>query len=395
MGIVNRVAGILAPAVAVSNRGTGRKVVARRERALGSAMKALPVRAAMVRLLIVDDSALMRRELATLFEETGGYELRCARNGREAIAENMAFRPHVVVLDIDMPEMDGLSALAEMLAQRPVPVVMLSSLTEPGALASFDALTLGAVDYVATPGITPTPPLDGIRDELISKVGTAVNARIDVPCIPACSTRLRPKPLSMPAMKRGEPGVVVIGVSTGGPRTLAEVLPALPASFPWPVLVAQHMPGTFTRAFAQRLNELCALRVVEVASPMPIEAGTVYTGRGGADLVVISRAGMPMAVPRPESPNQRCHPSVERLARSVLEHWAPHQVIGVMLTGMGHDGVEAFHQLFQRGGLTIAEAEETAIVFGTPAELIRRGGASQVLPAPRIADQLIAWTRSH
>jgi two-component system chemotaxis response regulator CheB len=347
-----------------------------------------------MKLLIVDDSALMRRQLGSLFEEAGGFQLAFARNGREALAMNHEFQPDVVTLDINMPEMDGLSALAQMMIERPVPTIMLSSLTEKGALATFEALNLGAVDYVAKPGGTISLGLDGIRADLLGKVRGAARARVRRAAPAPARARMPaaepvpPRPQPVPARARG---IVLVGVSTGGPRTLEGILPQLPAGFPWPIVVAQHMPATFTAPFAARMDGLCALRVVEAARPMPLEPGTVYICKGGADVLVAERAGVPTLVARPESPGHLWHPSVELLGRSALEHYAPADIVAVMLTGMGHDGADAFAEIARRGGRTIAESQASAVVFGMPAELIRRGGAQHVLAADQVAPKLVDW----
>ncbi|MBW9333246.1 chemotaxis-specific protein-glutamate methyltransferase CheB [Herbaspirillum aquaticum] len=358
-----------------------------------------------MKLLIVDDSALMRKQLGELFEQAGGFAVAFARNGREAVSMNLEFAPDVVTLDINMPELDGLSALAEMMLQRPVPVIMLSSLTAQGALATFEALALGAVDYVAKPGGTISLGIDALRAELVAKVRGAAKAKVRGPdgAPTATSTRTAGRTVARPAepaepacastvpLDARQPGVVVIGVSTGGPRTLERILPQLPAHFPWPVVVAQHMPTSFTAPFAERLGRLCALRVVEAAQPMPLAAGTVYVCKGGADSIFTTRNGRPTLVSRPPDATQLWHPSVSLLGASALQLYAPQAIVGVMLTGMGSDGAEAFADIRQAGGRTIAESEQSAVVFGMPAELIRRGGASSVLPADRIAGQLIQW----
>jgi two-component system chemotaxis response regulator CheB len=185
--------------------------------------------------------------------------------------------------------------------------------------------------------------------------------------------------------------VVLIGVSTGGPRTLEDILPLLPADFPWPVLVAQHMPASFTKPFAERLNDRCALQVVEASHPMPLEVGTVYIGKGGADMLISKRLGTLTVIAKPETREFLWHPSVELMGRSALEHCDPTRIVAVMLTGMGYDGADAFAEIKKRGGRTIAESEATAVVFGMPAELIERGGASVVLPSTRIAAQINTW----
>jgi two-component system chemotaxis response regulator CheB len=354
----------------------------------------------VIKLLIVDDSALMRRQLATVFEAEGDFEIRQARNGKEAVEANREFQPDAMTLDINMPEMDGITALSLIMAERPVPVVMVSSLTEKGALATFEALNLGAVDYIAKPGGTISLSIGEIKNELVRKVRTAARARIKGKGSNArgLAQRLReerekpaPRPLAVRRGVAGE-GLVIIGVSTGGPRTLEDILPLLPGNFPWPVLVAQHMPAAFTRPFAERLNNLCALSVVEAAHPMPLEPGTIYVGKGGADMVLAQRAGKLTVIAKPENRDFLWHPSVELMGRSALEFCDPSRVVAVMLTGMGYDGADAFTEIKKRGGRTIAEAEESAVVFGMPAELIERGGASLVLHAEKIAAQLNVWS---
>jgi two-component system chemotaxis response regulator CheB len=186
-------------------------------------------------------------------------------------------------------------------------------------------------------------------------------------------------------------GLLLIGVSTGGPRALEEILPLLPANFPWPVLVAQHMPASFTAPFAARLNGLCELQVVEAAHPMAVTAGTIYIGKGGADMLLARRGSTLTVLPKPESSEHLWHPSVELLGRSAMEHVKPTQIVAVMLTGMGYDGADAFTAIKQRGGRTIAESSDTAVVFGMPSELIERGGATLTLPLNKIANQMKAW----
>jgi two-component system, chemotaxis family, protein-glutamate methylesterase/glutaminase len=350
----------------------------------------------MIKLLIVDDSALMRRQLTRLFEDQGDFQVRVARNGREAIDENAHFMPDVITLDINMPEMDGLTALSHLMADRPVPVVMVSSLTEKGALATFEALNLGAVDFVTKPGGTISLSMHEVEAEILAKVRSAAKARLRS-AKPVARGGLglkvqRTEPATALVRRAtGAEGVILIGVSTGGPRTLEDILPLLPDTLPWPVLVAQHMPPSFTRPFAERMNGICPLEVSELSQPTPILPGHIYIGKGGSDMVLVRRAGRLMATPKPENREMLWHPSVELLGRSALEHCDPACVIGVMLTGMGNDGAESFAELKRKGARTIAESEQTAVVFGMPAELIARQGASVVLPCDRIAQQIINW----
>ena len=359
----------------------------------------------MIKLLIVDDSALMRRQLSSLFDGEPDFQIRMARNGREAVAENRTFEPDVVTLDINMPEMDGLTALSMIMVERPVAVVMVSSLTEKGALATLEALNLGAVDFIAKPGGTISLSIDVIRTSLISKVRAASRAKLKPLSSLVRGTQENRRSTSgkqalsrpaaaapVPARRNfGGAGVVLVGVSTGGPRTLECILPGLSAGFPWPVLVAQHMPASFTSPFAQRLNGICTMPVVEANRPMTLEPSTIYIAKGGADMQVVMRAGKPTVIPSPENSEFLWHPSVELLGRTALEHFDAPNVLGVMLTGMGNDGSDAFTKIKQQGGRTIAESEDSAVVFGMPAELIKKGGATVTLSAEKIARQINSW----
>ncbi len=357
----------------------------------------------MKKILVVDDSALMRKLLTGVLVEAG-YEVRSARNGAEGVDMVVQWQPDVVTLDINMPEMDGLTALSLIMSARPTPVVMVSSLTEKGALATFEALALGAVDFIPKPGGTISLHVDDIKGMLLDKVRAASRARLGkrptARAVAPVSTPLAASPPPraivsnpMPAVRaRGQvPGLVLIGVSTGGPRTLEDILPRLPADFPWPILVAQHMPANFTDTFSRRMDSLCALNVVEVTSAMAIAAGNVYIGRGGTDITVTARAGVLHVAPRPETPAVLWHPSVEVMVDSAMQHLAPKQLLGVMLTGMGDDGADAMARLHTAGGRTIAESADTAVVFGMPNELIERSGATLVLPCTAIAAQLRHW----
>jgi len=351
----------------------------------------------MIKLLIVDDSALMRRQLVSVFDAEGDFEIRLARNGKEAVQENIAFMPDVITLDINMPEMDGLTALSLLMEQRPVPVVMVSSLTEKSALATFEALALGAVDYVTKPGGTISLSIEVIKKDLVAKVRSAARSRLKISRESLARTQYEPiqaKRASVAARRDiANEGLVIVGVSTGGPSTLECILPRLPEDFPWPVLVVQHMPASFTGPFANRMNALCPLHVIEVTRQMALEPGTIYIAKGGADIVVTNRGGKLVTMARPENTDLLWHPSVELLGRSVLQHVDLSRVIAVMLTGMGSDGANAFTEIKRLGGRTIAESEESCVVFGMPAELIKLGGASLTLDAHKIANQIIVWTQ--
>jgi len=355
-----------------------------------------------IRLLVVDDSALMRKHLRQVFEAEGDFELAFARNGREALEQADQFKPTVITLDVNMPEMDGLTCLQKLgAAGSEARVVMVSSLTERGAEATLRALELGAVDFIPKPDGTVSLSIDRISTQLALKVRAA--ARMQPRRANGLRERIRAQrteaerraksgSAKRPSASGAVTGLVVIGVSTGGPRTLEDIVPQLPANFPWPVVIAQHMPASFTGVFARRMDSISAVDVTEVAAPMPLLAGTVYIGRGDADVVIERRLGRLVAVCVPTD-TSLWHPSADRLVRSALEVIPAASTVGVLLTGMGNDGANAMATLRARGGHTIAEAESTAVVFGMPAELIKLGGAEMVLPSDAVSRQLVAWAR--
>ena len=356
----------------------------------------------MTRLLVVDDSALMRRLLVGIFSAQPDFSVEIARNGEEAIAKLHAFSPDVITLDIHMPGMDGLACLDRIMIEKPTPVVMVSALTEQGAEATLEALMLGAVDFIPKPDGAISLEIDTISDDLVSKVRHAAQARLSKAArltervrrrTGARTTRLA-RTAGQPSASWTKPyhdaaGLVLVGTSTGGPAALEKLLIPLPAAFPWPILIAQHMPATFTGALARRLDGICAIGVVEVSAPVRLEAGCAYIGRGDADMIVSRRPTGLFAMAAPLDPGHRWHPSVDRLVNSALSASVPQHLAGVLMTGMGDDGAEAMAKLREGGGLTIAEAEETAAVWGMPGSLVRMGGATLVAPVTGIAQHLI------
>lgn len=359
----------------------------------------------MTRLLIVDDSALMRRVLGDVFQAEPGFEVAFARDGVEALEKVHLFQPNVITLDVQMPRMDGLSCLDRIMIERPCPVVMVSSQTAEGADATLEALELGAVDFIAKPDGAVSLAIEDFAPVLIEKVTMAAASRLRrthrltervralhgaaVAAAPSRPLVRRSKPALRPAPTGAPPGLVIIGTSTGGPPALDAVLSAIPADFPWPILVAQHMPAAFTASLARRLDTLCALRVVEVTRPTPLTPGCIYIARGDADMTVSRRASGPVALPTPSSAAHRWHPSVDRLVESAAAAMPPERLVGVLMTGMGNDGARTMTDLRTAGGRTIAESEETAVVWGMPGELVRAGGADVVAPLGDIADQIL------
>jgi two-component system chemotaxis response regulator CheB len=350
----------------------------------------------VTKVLVVDDSALMRKLLGKIFRAGEDMQVEFARNGVEALALLDVFKPDVVTLDIHMPEMDGLECLDRIMVERPCPVVMVSSMTADGAETTLEALRLGAVDFIAKPEGAISLHIEDLTADLLAKVRAAAGARIKSSArlkervrhrISGGAGRVPPAPRRTPSAAKGE-GLVLVGTSTGGPPALEALLGQLPAGFPWPIVIAQHMPASFTGALARRLDGLSSLSVVEVGSRMRLEPGCAYIGKGDADIVIADRPSGLVAMPVKSESGYPWHPSTDRLVRSAMSHLAASQIVGILMTGMGNDGAAALAELHAQGGRTIAEAEETAAVWGMPGELVAAGGADWVLPLPQIAGWL-------
>ncbi len=378
----------------------------------------------MIRLLVVDDSALMRRLLGSAFAAAGGFELAFARDGEEALAALHSFGPDVVTLDVRMPGLDGLACLDRVMVERPCRVVMVSALTADGAEETLRALDLGAVDFVEKPHGPASLVMDAFAPKLIETVRAAAQARLRPTLRLAERVRRRAgspdgavrqtdaereaaagrrtaattgRSLEAPkaaghaiAPGGGEPrGVLLVGCSTGGPPALEALLSGLPQDFGWAVVVAQHMPASFTGALARRLDGVCALHVQEVGGPVRLASGGAYIGRGDADVLVSLRGGRLIALPAPAAPDARWRPSVDRLVDSAMAVAPTGRLAGVLMTGMGDDGARAMTRLHAQGGSTFAEAEETAVVWGMPGALVRAGGAGAVVPLEALASRVV------
>jgi two-component system, chemotaxis family, protein-glutamate methylesterase/glutaminase len=352
----------------------------------------------MIKVLVIDDSALMRKLLGRVPSEASGFEVYFARSAMEGLEQLAAVDPDVVTLDIHMPGMDGLACLDRIMIEHPLPVLMVSSSTRDGADVTLEALRLGAVDFAPKPEGALSLHMDAFGPLFVAKLRAAAGAKI------RASLRLRERVQhrfggSVPARPRvsaaaqaperaSSEGIVVVGTSTGGPPALEVLLGALPSTFPWPIVIAQHMPASFTGALARRLDGLCAIAVSEVARPTALEAGHAYIGRGDADVVISKIAGDLVVAPAQGDAGRPWHPSADRLMESAIAHVPPHLLVGILMTGMGDDGAGSMTKLRALGGRTIAEAEETVVVWGMPGKLVEAGGATWVLPLPNIAEQL-------
>jgi two-component system chemotaxis response regulator CheB len=346
----------------------------------------------VIDLLIVDDSALMRKLLEKIFAGEGDFTLRFARGGVAALQEIARARPDVVTLDINMPDMDGLTCLDRIMVEMPCPVVMVAGRTADAATLALEALRRGAVDFVAKPAGPISLEIDGLSAQLIAKVRAASKARLRGSLRLTERVRHRIGAPSASLRRKAAPGegLVLIGTSTGGPPALETVLTQLPGDFRWPIVVAQHMPAAFTKAFARRLDQLCELTVLELDAQVVLRPGHAYIAKGEADAVIGRSAGageltgMSIAADR----DYPWHPSADRLVRSAMAVCPPGGMIGVLMTGMGNDGAAAMAALHEAGGRAIAEAEQSAVVWGMPGELVKAGGADWVVPLSGIGPLL-------
>ena len=355
-----------------------------------------------ISVLIVDDSALMRREIRRILESDQDLKVVAAsRSGEEALEHIAQFDPDVVTLDINMGEMDGLTALQHIMMKSPRPVVMLSSLTQEGTTTTYEALELGAVDFVGKPGGTISKNIGEVATDLIFKVKSAATASLSRLGTSRRRRRSQPQSYRKSFVLGGQKSVeffgkvVVIGQSTGGPNTIFEILPHLPADLGVPIFIVQHMPKTFTPGFAKRLDDNSAIAFKEAASGDVVEPGRGYLAPGDMHMTLAQRGlGQKGTVIRlNKTPLGTLHtPSVDVTMDSILEFYGAN-TIGVLLTGMGSDGADAMVNIRRSGGRTIAESEETCIVFGMPKEAITRGGAEFVLPSYEIAKKIIELVR--
>ena len=337
-----------------------------------------------VRVLVVDDSAFMRRVIADAIASQPDMEVAgVAHNGLDALLKVEQLQPDVVTLDVEMPDMDGLTALRHLMARYPRPVVMLSSQTQHGAITTLRALSIGAVDFVAKPSGAISLDFSRVREELLQKIRAAALARVRAQ---VASTRRPPEATRVPRAKY--PGafehLVVIGCSTGGPRALAALVPELPAEAPTAYLIVQHMPAGFTRSLAERLDASGPIAVREAVAGDRLEGGTALVAPGDYHLR-LSPSG---AVELDQA--ARVHgvrPSVDVALESVSERFGS-KTVAVILTGMGQDGAAGAAVVRQAGGYVLAEDESTCVVWGMPRAVVERGLAHRVVPLDGIAEAI-------
>ncbi|WP_371369009.1 Protein-glutamate methylesterase/protein-glutamine glutaminase [Sporomusa rhizae] len=343
----------------------------------------------MIRLLVVDDSVFMRKLLSDLFAGEADFTvIDTARNGKEAVDKVKKLKPDLVTMDVEMPIMDGLKALELVMKECPTPVVMISSLTQAGAVATLQALELGAVDFIAkTAG--PISSVSGIKNEILNKCRAAARANVlQLTKARATSTvSLLQKTHSTPMGLQDE-RIVAIGTSTGGPRALQEVITKLPGNIPCGVLVVQHMPPGFTKSLADRLNSLSSVTVKEAEQNDVIRPGLVLIAPGDYHMLIEREGGKAVVKLNQNPPIGGHRPAVDPMMESVARVFGS-KTIGVILTGMGHDGAKGIQAIKQQNGQTIAEDQSTAVVYGMPKSAIEMGVVDKTAPITGIAAEIL------
>ncbi|SEG74929.1 protein-glutamate methylesterase/protein-glutamine glutaminase [Bosea lathyri] len=348
-----------------------------------------------IRVLIVDDSASVRQVLSSILSEDPGIEVMgTAADAFSAARRLQTELPDVIILDIEMPGMDGLTFLRKIMAQRPIPVIICSTLTEAGSRALFDALEAGAVDVLPKPRIDTRNALTETAGRLRHAVRAAAQAKLRPQQPRMQIERKLTADVIMPPpvpgrVRQTTDRIVCIGISTGGTETLREVLQGLPANCPG-IAVVQHMPEKFTAAFAKRLNGICAMEIKEAENGDELSTGRVLIAPGNRHML-LQRGGAQYRIAIKDGPPVSRHrPSVDVLFRSAAQY-AGANALGLIMTGMGDDGARGLLEMRKAGARTLAQDEEDCVVFGMPKEAIDLGAAERIVKLPRVAQEIMAW----
>jgi len=349
-----------------------------------------------IRVLIVDDSALVRSLLSDILATDPGIEVVGVAGDAHVAREKIkSLNPDVLTLDVEMPKMDGITFLKNLMRLRPMPVVMVSSLTERGADVTLDALAIGAVDYLSKPKIDLAATLKDYGDELIEKIKAASQASVRaldplraalISAKPAHSADAVLPKADKPRQLRTTDRIIAIGASTGGTEAIKEVLVKMPPDTPG-VVIAQHIPKAFSTPFAKRMNDCCQVTVYEAQDGQQVLAGHVYIAPGDRHLMVVRDGARYVLRLDDGLPVNRHKPSVDVLFRSVAQN-AGRNAIGVILTGMGKDGARGLKEMQEAGSRTIAQDEATSVVWGMPGEAVSLGAAQHVLPLENVASKV-------
>ena len=334
-----------------------------------------------IRVLVIDDSAFVRRAVERMLAASGDIQVvGTAADGEEGLRKAKELRPDVVTLDIKMPRLGGLETLERLMAEQPLPVLLMSTLTQEGAEVTLRGLELGAMDFVDKSSVQPMSMLS-LAEELIAKIRALGGARLRVRQHPA------PPPPLLPGAARAE--LVVVAASTGGPTALQEVVSGLPAGFPAAVLIVQHIPRGFTKSLSERLDARSAVPVREAKDGEAVLPGVVLVAPAGIHARVARRAGAAFVM-LDEEPRDTLHrPSADVTMASAAEVFGP-RLVGVVLTGMGNDGTEGLRAIHLGGGLTMAESEETAVIYGMPKAAVEAGVVDRSVPLDRMAREILS-----
>jgi len=343
-----------------------------------------------IRVLVVDDAVVMRKLISEVLTRDPGIEIAgVAAHGRIALQKLTQVNPDLVTLDMEMPEMDGLATLRELRKTHPkLPVIMFSTLTSRGAVSTLEALAAGATDYVAKPanvgGITEC--IDRLQNELITKI--KVHCR-HVDMAAWCGPQTPPaSPAAIKTSSSSGPEIVCVGTSTGGPNALVEVFKQVPADFRLPVLIVQHMPPVFTAMLAERLTALGGLKFHEGAEGQRVEVGHAYIAPGGKHMEV-RRMGLNRILHlQEEPPENSCRPAVDVLFRSAVMAYGAN-ILGVVMTGMGKDGLRGCGWIRERGGHVLVQDEASSVVWGMPGYVAQAGLADKIVPLDQLAGEII------
>lgn len=364
-----------------------------------------------VKVIIVDDSAFMRNALKKMLESDPDITVvSTARDGKEGIEKIKLYKPDVVTMDIEMPRMDGLTALKYLMENNPLPVLMISSLTQEGAQSTMEALSLGAVDFIPKEMSFSSLSIMNIKSDLIDKIKHIAKKRIfskkslhfnrlqknksPLKTITKLETKKDKveksleKSVSIPTIRKNKVEIIALGISTGGPKALQVMLPMLPANLPVGMLIVQHMPKAFTGPFAERLNGLCKVKIKEAEHGDIVTPGTVYIAPGGSHMKLDS-TGLRKTIVISDEPSNTIHkPSVDVMMLSVAEA-VKGKILGVIMTGMGSDGAYGMVKIKQQNGITIAESEESCIVYGMPKAAVAKNVVDHIVPLEDIASTIV------
>ncbi|SDJ72045.1 protein-glutamate methylesterase/protein-glutamine glutaminase [Sediminibacillus albus] len=350
-----------------------------------------------IRVLVVDDSAFMRKMISDILNSDSRlHVVATARNGREALEKNKQLSPHVITLDIEMPVLNGIETLKQVMKENPVPVVMLSSLTKQGADSTLEAMSLGAVDFIAKPSGSISLDIKKVEKEIINKVieaagtkaqaGKAFTSRKDIQV---------PKLVNLPG-KHELKRVVAIGTSTGGPKALHEVLTQLPENFPAPIVVVQHMPPNFTKSLANRLDSLSQIHIKEAENGEVLQNGTAYIAPGGFQFRVRQVGRSLAAHVTDEDPVRGHRPSVDIMFESLAEQQL-FQIVALVMTGMGADGSAGISKMkeVKNDTIVIAESKQTSVVYGMPLAAVNTGKVDYIENLENISGTLVQQLLRH